>query len=70
MDSQRAVPGAGSSRNGYYQWRAAAPLSAPAWQPAAQQTFTRHAKCYGTCRLHADRRPLGGPLRATQLAAG
>jgi hypothetical protein len=43
----------GVSRSGYYQWRAAEPRAAPAWQPAAQQAFSRHAWRYGTRRLRA-----------------
>lgn len=43
----------GLNCNGCYQWRAAAPPSAPAWQSTAQQAFTRHAGRYGTRRLRA-----------------
>jgi len=39
---------------GYYQWRQR-PAAAPAsWQAAAQATFTRHARRYGTQRLRAE----------------
>ncbi len=47
------------SRSGYYQWQAAPVPPAPAWQPAAQQTFTRHAGRYGTRRLRAELRAEG-----------
>ncbi|NML67959.1 IS3 family transposase [Hymenobacter sp. RP-2-7] len=48
----------GVSRSGYYQWRVAEP-PAPAWQPAAQQAFPRHAGRYGTRRLRAELRAEG-----------
>lgn len=49
----------GVSPSGYYQWRAAKPQTAPDWQPAAQQAFTRHAGRYGTRHIRAELRAEG-----------
>ncbi len=49
----------GVSPSGYYQWRAAKPPPVPAWQPAAQLAFARHASRCGTRRLRAELRAEG-----------
>lgn len=49
----------GVSFSGYYQCQAARLPPAPAWQPAAQQAFTRYAARYGPRRLRTELRAEG-----------
>jgi putative transposase len=42
------------SAAGYYQWRSRAARPMPAWEPAANAAFSRHAQRYGTRRLWAE----------------
>lgn len=44
---------------GYYQWNARPARPVEAWQAAAEQAFTRHARRYGTRRLRAELRSEG-----------
>jgi len=48
-----------ASPSGYYAWRHQQACPAPAWQPAAQAAFKRHAERYGTRRLRAELRAEG-----------
>ena len=47
------------SAAGYYQWLRRAACPTPAWEPAANAAFSRHAQCYGTRRLRAELRAVG-----------
>lgn len=44
---------------GYYQWLGRSARPTPAWEPAANAAFSRHAQRYGTRRLQAELRAEG-----------
>lgn len=52
---------------GYYQWWSRSARPTPAWKPAANAAFLRHAQRYGTRRLRAELRAEGYAVRRYAL---